>query len=56
MEISEVFEGLRRRWEELGLAFPISCTADNCCQVEAPITQSFPDIRVLLDIFHEIRR
>ena len=55
-EITEVLEGLKRRCDVLGVAWPESATVDNCCHVRSAIERAFPDIRVLLDVWHFIVR
>ena len=55
-EFAEALEGLRRRYEELGLAFPGIATVDNCCTVEAIIKAVFPEIEVKLDVHHFVMR
>lgn len=55
-EFAEALEGLKRRYEELGIAFPGIATVDNCCTVEAIIKAVFPEIEVKLDTHHFIMR
>ncbi|KAI0685312.1 hypothetical protein C8T65DRAFT_592488, partial [Cerioporus squamosus] len=56
IEIEEQLEGLRRRLLLLGFADPEIAVVDNCCHVKAAISKVFPDIAVVLDVWHFVQR
>ncbi|KAK7679209.1 hypothetical protein QCA50_017787 [Cerrena zonata] len=56
VEITEALDGLRQRYQTLGISLPISATADNCCHIRSAILKALPETRVLLDVFHFIAR
>lgn len=47
-----MLNGLKKRHLISQSAFPESATADNCCTVRGSICQVFPEIAVLLDVWH----
>ncbi|TFY51214.1 hypothetical protein EVG20_g11108 [Dentipellis fragilis] len=55
-EIRELLARLKERFKVLGVAFPEMAVADNCCHVRSAIQDIFPEIRVLLDIWHFLTR
>lgn len=55
-EISELFEGIKRRCEELGIPPPAICVADNCCHISKAVIDILKDIAVVLDVWHFIKR
>ncbi|KAI0712734.1 hypothetical protein C8T65DRAFT_562727, partial [Cerioporus squamosus] len=55
-EYVELLEGFHRRLLLLGVAPPEMAVVDNCCHVKAAILQVFPDIAVVLDVWHFIQR
>ncbi|KAI0698413.1 hypothetical protein C8T65DRAFT_581918, partial [Cerioporus squamosus] len=55
-EIEELLDGIRRRLEMLDIASPEIAVADNCCHVKAAIRKVFPDIDVVLDVWHFVMR
>jgi hypothetical protein len=55
-EIGEILAGIRRRFDELGIPFPDMIVVDNCCHVRGEIRKSFPDIAVVLDVYHFLMR
>ncbi|KAA1474099.1 hypothetical protein DENSPDRAFT_852057 [Dentipellis sp. KUC8613] len=55
-EIREQLLGLRKRFEALNVAFPEMAVADNCCHVRSAIKGAFPEIVVLLDVWHFMMR
>ncbi|KAI0686377.1 hypothetical protein C8T65DRAFT_591216, partial [Cerioporus squamosus] len=56
IETEEQLEGLRRRLLLLGFAEPEIAVVDNCCHVKSAILKVFPDIAVVLDVWHFIQR
>ncbi|KAI0694249.1 hypothetical protein C8T65DRAFT_585152, partial [Cerioporus squamosus] len=56
IEIEEQLEGVRRRLALLNFADPEIAVVDNCCHVKAAILKVFPDIAVVLDIWHFVQR
>ncbi len=56
VEVQELLEGVARRLHLLDFAQPEMATADNCCHVRAAIRKVFPDIDVVLDVWHFIMR
>jgi hypothetical protein len=55
-EIGEMLSGIRRRFEELGIPFAEMMVVDNCCHVRNEILKWFPDIVVVLDVYHFLMR
>ncbi|KAI0692731.1 hypothetical protein C8T65DRAFT_745002 [Cerioporus squamosus] len=55
-EIEELLDGIRRRLELLDVASPEIAVVDNCCHVKAVIRKVFPDIDVVLDVWHFVMR
>ncbi|RDX39514.1 hypothetical protein OH76DRAFT_1324060, partial [Lentinus brumalis] len=55
-EVQELLEGVSRRLYLLEFAQPEMAVADNCCHVRAAIRKVFPDIAVVLDVWHFIMR
>lgn len=55
-EIEEMLTGLKRRFALLGVADPEMAIVDNCCHVKNAIRRVFPDISVLLDVWHFMMR
>ncbi|KAI0720548.1 hypothetical protein C8T65DRAFT_567509, partial [Cerioporus squamosus] len=56
IEIEEQLEGVRRRLALLNFADPEIAVVDNCCHVKAAILKVFPDIAVVLDVWHFVQR
>jgi hypothetical protein len=56
VEIQELLEGLKRRCIELDIPFTEMITVDNCCHVRSQIMKALPDVQVVLDVFHFIKR
>ncbi|KAA1478100.1 hypothetical protein DENSPDRAFT_787688, partial [Dentipellis sp. KUC8613] len=54
--IRELLAGLKERFKVLNIAFPEMAVADNCCHVRSAIRSVFPEIRVLLDVWHFLTR
>ncbi|KAH9952137.1 hypothetical protein B0H21DRAFT_684053 [Amylocystis lapponica] len=55
-EIAEVLTGLKRRNVLLDVADPEMVVVDNCCHVRSAIVKAFPDIKVVLDVWHFMMR
>ncbi|TFK89020.1 hypothetical protein K466DRAFT_487711, partial [Polyporus arcularius HHB13444] len=55
-EIEELLHGLRRRFEVLQTADPEIAVADNCCHIRNAILKVFPNITVVLDVWHFMMR
>ncbi|KAA1480032.1 hypothetical protein DENSPDRAFT_905230, partial [Dentipellis sp. KUC8613] len=55
-EIREQLKGLKDRFEALSVAEPEMAIVDNCCQVRQAIEDIFPEIVVLLDVWHFMMR
>lgn len=47
-----MLEGIRARYEELGIKFPEVVISDNCCHIESPVKGTFPLALSLLDVKH----
>ncbi|KAF8580074.1 hypothetical protein K439DRAFT_1648290 [Ramaria rubella] len=52
----EILEGLKSRYCELSIHFPEMAVVDNCCHVHAPCVATFPEIKVVLDVYHFLMR
>ena len=55
-EIGELLEGIKNRLRVLGASDPEMATVDNCCKVRSEILKWFPEIHVLLDVYHFLMR
>ncbi|KAH9931192.1 hypothetical protein B0H21DRAFT_699867, partial [Amylocystis lapponica] len=55
-EIAEVLTGLKHRNILLDVADPEMAVADNCCHVRSAIVKAFPEIKVVLDVWHFMMR
>ncbi|KAH9939540.1 hypothetical protein B0H21DRAFT_698307, partial [Amylocystis lapponica] len=55
-EIAEVLTGLKNRNILLDVADPEMVVVDNCCHVRSAIVKAFPDIKVVLDVWHFMMR
>jgi hypothetical protein len=55
-ELAELLKGLKERFSMLRVAFPEIAVADNCCHVRAAIGWVFPEIAVVLDVHHFMKR
>ncbi|KAJ3474041.1 hypothetical protein NLI96_g12682 [Meripilus lineatus] len=55
-EVTELLRRLRHRYELLGVALPSAMVVDDCCTICGPVHAAFPEIKVLLDVFHFIVR
>ena len=55
-EIGEMLSGIKRRFDELGIPFPEIMVVDNCCHVRNEVCKCFPDIAVVLDVYHFLKR
>lgn len=59
-EATDVFTNMltdvRLRCEALGLEFPEMAVVDNCCKFRSSIVKAFPDIKVVLDVWHFLMR
>ncbi|KAL6303302.1 hypothetical protein BKA93DRAFT_818125 [Sparassis latifolia] len=55
-EIVEALEGLKRRDRLLGVPDPSMAVADNCCFVRAAVKKPMPEISVVLDVWHFMKR
>lgn len=55
-EVEEMLTGLKRRFTLLGVADPEMAIVDNCCHVKNAFRRVFPDIAVLLDVWHFLMR
>ncbi|KAL6299496.1 hypothetical protein BKA93DRAFT_829872 [Sparassis latifolia] len=51
-EISELLHGLKRRNMLLNVSDPSLAVIDNCCHMRSAIMKPFPDIYVMLDVWH----
>ncbi|TFK92385.1 hypothetical protein K466DRAFT_480676, partial [Polyporus arcularius HHB13444] len=56
IEIEEQLQGVGRRLLLLGMAEPEIVVVDNCCHVKAAILKVFPNIAVVLDVWHFVQR
>ncbi|GBE81445.1 hypothetical protein SCP_0311740 [Sparassis crispa] len=56
LEIEEVLGGLKERLGLLGDPDPSMAVVDNCCHVVKFIKRPFPDIHVVLDVWHFVKR
>lgn len=55
-EAEEVLQGIKLRFDELGVASPEMVVVDNCCQVRTHIVRAIPDSQVVLDVYHFMKR
>ncbi|KAJ7277282.1 hypothetical protein C8J57DRAFT_1713702 [Mycena rebaudengoi] len=51
-EIMELLEGLKARLDHLGADDPEMVTVDNCCAIRKKILEVFPQLKILLDVYH----
>lgn len=56
IEMSEALRGLKRRLDFLGVPYPKIMTVDNCCQVINFLLKIFPDLEVVLCVWHFVMR
>jgi hypothetical protein len=56
VEAQELLEGLKRRCIALGVPEPEMAVVDNCCSVHNQLTNSMPDLQVVLDVYHFLMR
>jgi hypothetical protein len=52
----ELLEGLKARLDLLGADDPEMVTVDNCCAVRKKILEVFPQLKILLDVYHFLMR
>jgi len=51
-EIAELLEGYKQCCIIKGVDLPEMVIVDNCCHVRSAIQQPFPDMSVVLDVYH----
>ncbi|KAI0696201.1 hypothetical protein C8T65DRAFT_583603, partial [Cerioporus squamosus] len=55
-QVEEILQGIKRRLTLLGISDPEIAVADNCCHIRSAIVKAFPDIAVVLDVWHFLMR
>ena len=54
--MTEVLEGYKRRCDLLQVPYAEMAVMDNCCQVRSAIKKALPDVHIVLDVYHMLKR